>query len=229
VVWVLVGLFGFFLLIGVVFTIGVGMFVHKVKRNPTLAAAKLLTLSNPDVEVVGSDDRADTVTFRDKRTGETITMNLQDIQKGKLTFRNPKGQTATLQAQIDGNHGTVEIKGPDGTMKFGAGADAGKVPEWVPAYPGVNAQTKFSVQAGDGSGGTFSFTTKDPPGAVLSFYEKGLKEAGFKITANITGNVSDASGGMLSGEDEANKRTIVLIVGSENGSTGVNVTFGKKK
>ena len=49
-------------------------------------------------------------------------------------------------------------------------------------------------------------------GAVLSFYENGLKEAGFKITANVTGNVSTTSGGMLSGEDEANKRTIVLIV-----------------
>ena len=35
--------------------IGVGMFVHKVKQNPAMAVAKLLTAANPDVEVLSAD------------------------------------------------------------------------------------------------------------------------------------------------------------------------------
>ena len=84
VVWVLVGIFGFFLLAGVIFTIVVGTFVHKATKNPALTAAKLLAMANPDVQIVDSDDRRNTVTLRDKKTGETITVDLDQIQKGKI-------------------------------------------------------------------------------------------------------------------------------------------------
>jgi len=229
VVWVVVGIFGFFLLIGVVFTIGVGMFVHKVTRNPALAAAKLLTMANPDVEVVGSDDRRNTVTLRDKKTHETITVDLDEIQKGRINFKGPKGETASIQAQVDGQSGTVEIKGPDGSMKFGAGAGGGKVPDWVPAYPGVSPTANFTMTAKDGEAGNFTFSTKDAPDAVLSFYERGLKQAGFKITSNITGNAGGHNGGMLSGEEESTKHTVIVIAGTDSGNTGVNVSFSTKK
>ena len=228
IVWILVGIFGFFLLIGVIFTIGVGIFVHKVKQNPALAAAKLLTMANPDVEVVGSDDRRNTVTLRDRKTHETITVDLDEIQKGRINFRGPKGETASIQANMDGQNGTLEVKGPDGSMKFGAGAGA-KIPDWVPAYPGVSPQANFTMTAKDGEAGNFTFNTKDAPDAVLGFYEKGLKQAGFKITSNITGNAGGHTGGMISGEEEATRHTVVVIVGADSGSTGVNVSFSTRK
>src|SRR5690242_19308175 len=119
IVWVLVGIFGFFLLVGVVFTVGVGMFVHTVKQNAVAAAAKLLTLANPDVEVLDTNESNNTVSLRDKKTHEPITVNLDDIKQGKIIFKDNKGQTATIQANTDGQSGTVEVKGPDGSMKFG--------------------------------------------------------------------------------------------------------------
>src|SRR5262245_59221259 len=56
VVWIIVGVLGFFLLVGIVISVGVGMFVHKVKQNPALAMAKLLTAANPEVEVLSADE-----------------------------------------------------------------------------------------------------------------------------------------------------------------------------
>ena len=228
IVWIVVGIVGFFVLCGIVFSIAVGMFVHKVKQNPALAMAKLLTAANPDVEVVSADEGRNTVTFKDKKTGETITMNFDDIKKGRIDFRGPKGEKATIQAQGEGQNGSLEIKGPDGTMKFGSGANA-KIPDWIPAYPGVTAQANFSMQGGDGSGGTFSYTTKDSGEAVLAFYDRSLKGAGFKITSNVTGNSGGSSGAMISAEDEGTKRTLVVTLGTENGSTSVNVIYGTKK
>lgn len=228
IVWIVVGVVGFIVLCGLVVTIAVGLFVHKVKQNPAMAMAKLLTAANPDVEVLSADEGRNTVTFRDKKTGETITMNFDDIKKGRIDFKGPKGERATIQAQTDGQNGSLEIKGPDGSMKFGAGANA-KIPDWIPGYPGVATQAKFSMQGGDSSGGTFSYTTRDSGDAVLAFYDRTLKDAGFKITSNVTGNAGNASGAMISAEDEATRRTLVITLGTDNGSTSVNVIYGTKK
>lgn len=228
IVWILVGVVGFFVLIGFAIMAGLGFLAHKVKENPALAIAKLATAGNPDVEVLSADQGANTVTFRDKHTGETVTMNFDDVKKGKIVFKG-NGQQATIQAHGEGQNGTLEINGPQGSVKFGAGAGA-KTPEWVPAYPGVSPQSTFSMQGGDGSGGgSFQFTTNDSAKNVLAFYEQSLKQAGFGITANITGNTDTSSGGMISAEDTATKRTVVVTVGAEKRATSVNVLFGTKK
>jgi len=228
VVWIIVGVLGFFLLVGIVISVGVGMFVHKVKQNPALAMAKLLTAANPEVEVLSADEGQSTVTFRNKKTGETVTMNFDDIKQGRIEFKGPKGERATINAHGDGQSGSLEIKSPEGSMQFGAGANA-KIPDWIPAYPGATPQANFSMQGGDGSGGTFSYTTKDSAEAVLAFYNRSLTGAGFKITSNVSGNANGASGNMISAEEEASKRTMVITLGSENGTTTVNVIYGTKK
>jgi hypothetical protein len=227
IVWILLGVVGFFVLIGFAVMAGLGFLAHKVAQNPALAITKLVTAANPDIQVLSTNEGDNTVTLRDKRTGETVTMNFDDVKKGKIVFKG-NGQQATIQAHGEGQNGTLEINSPQGTVKFGSGA-AAKPPEWVPAYPGVSPTSTFSMQGGDGSGGSFQFTTKDSAKNVLSFYEQGLKQSGFGITANITGNTDSASGGMISAEDTATKRTVVVTVGTEKGETSVNVLFGTKK
>jgi hypothetical protein len=227
IVWIIVGVVGFFVLIGFTIMAGIGFLAHKVAQNPAAAIAKLVTAANPDVQVLSTDEGASTITLKDKRTGETVTMNFDDVKKGRIVFKG-NGQQATIQAHGEGRNGTFEINGPQGSVKFGAGADA-KTPAWVPAYPGVSTQATFSMQGGDGSGGSFQFTTKDSAKNVLSFYEQDLKKSGFGITANIAGNTDSESGGMISAEDTATKRTVVVTVGTDNSSTTVNVLYGTKK
>jgi hypothetical protein len=227
IVWIVLGVFGFFVLIGFAALAGIGFLAHKVAENPALAIAKLVTAANPDVQVLSTDAGASTITIKDKRTGETVTMNFDDVKKGRIVFKG-NGQQTTLQAHGEGGNGTLEINSPQGSVKFGAGADA-KTPAWVPAYPGVSPQSTFSMQGGDGSSGSFQFTTKDSAKDVLSFYEQGLKQAGLAINANFTGNTGNESGGMISAEDTATKRTVVVTVGMDKGATTVNVLFGTKK
>jgi len=228
VVWIILGILGFFILVGVVISIGVGMFVHKVKQNPTMAIAKLLTAANPDVEVLDASEGRNSIRIRDKKTGETMEVNLDDIKAGRINLKGPKGERASIDTKVEGQNGSVEIKGPDGTMKFDAGTNA-KVPDWIPAYPGATAVANFAVQGGDGSGGTFSFQTKDPPDAVSAFYNRSLANSGFKITTNITGTSNGASGNMFTAENETSKQTLVITYGAENGTTTVNVIYGTKK
>ncbi len=208
---------GLFVL-GIVGMVGTGFFlVHKAKqagfdtelmqRNPAYAAAKLMIAANPDITEVSHDDRAGTVTVRDKKTGEVMTMNFDDIKNGRMKFTGTdnKGKTAT-----------VEI-----------GGGAGKLPSWIPEYPGSTAQATFAVKANgdEGEGGNFTFTTKDAPSKVLSFYQDKTKDLGMKTNVTTTAN----EGGMISAADENTDRSLTILVGSSSGETTVNVTYGRKK
>ena len=100
IVWILLGVVGFFVLIGFAVMAGLGFLAHKVAQNPALAITKLATAANPDIQVLSTDEGANTVTLRDKRTGETVTMNFDDVKKGKIVF--------TKISRLDAGPGGVE-------------------------------------------------------------------------------------------------------------------------
>jgi hypothetical protein len=72
--------------------------------------------------------------------------------------------------------------------------------------------------------GSYAFVTKDPLDKVISFYGNSLKSAGFAVS-NMTGNSEGKVGGMVSGEDKANKRAVMASLGVKDDGTHVNVTF----
>ena len=215
-VWVLVIVLGLFVLGGLTIA-GIGFFVvHKareaglspemMRRNPAAATARMLAAVNPDVQIVSQNDGEGTVTVRDRRTGKTMTWNLDQAKRGRFS----------ITAEDD--------NGKRGTVEFGAGS-TDKLPSWVPAYPGSNAQGTFSVTGNgdEGSGGNFAFTTSDSADKVLAFYQDKIKELGMKIQVNTT----TPGGGMLTAADENDRRTLNIIVGGGNETT-VNVTYADK-
>ena len=70
-------------------------------------------------------------------------------------------------------------------MKFGAGADAEKMPDWLPSYPGVTPEGTYSMQGDKGSAGAFTFATTDPAKEVLDYYEGQLKAAGLRVRRHL--------------------------------------------
>ncbi|WP_321477230.1 hypothetical protein [uncultured Paludibaculum sp.] len=214
--WVLIGLAGFFLLIGAL-VVGAGFFVaHKVKnagidselasKNPALAAAKLMVSLNPEVEVVKVDDEQGVLTIREKKTGKTITMNADDVKNGRITFSDDS---------------TGE------KVQFGAGAEV-KLPSWVPEYPGSKPEGTMAATGRNGGGGMVHFTTSDSVAKVLSFYQDELKSAGFKITSNINGDSGDSKGGLITAENSDSRHTVMVTVGSSDNGTQVAITYGSK-
>src|SRR5215467_1530395 len=107
-----------------------------MKKNPVLAIAKLSVATNPDTEMVSSDDSSGTIVVRDKKTGKVSTMKVDADSKtmtvtdengktvtmkldssNRLVLTDDTGKTATITA--DTQAGNVEIKGPDGSYKMG--------------------------------------------------------------------------------------------------------------
>lgn len=79
------------------------------------------------------------------------------------------------------------------------------LPSWVPKYPGAVNTGVFSAKGTDnngrGEGGSFTFTTSDPPRKVLDFYRDKAGELGLKVNMNT----ETGSGGMIVAAEEDEK------------------------
>lgn len=211
-VWVLVAILGLFVLGGLAI-FGTGMFfVHKARQagidsdllrsNPGYAVAKMFIAANPYVEEVRHDDRAGTITVRDRKTGKLTTISFDDIKRGKISITSdePGG-------------GILEIGG------------SAALPSWVPVYPGTKQENNMAIHgSGDDrqEGGNVTFSTPDSPAKVLAFYQEKAKELGMKVNLTSTGD----EGGMMVASEEGQGRTLTAIVGA---GTSVNLSYSAKK
>lgn len=230
VVWVLAGC-GTFIVVGVIAVMLLSYFVwNKAKefeKNPAFAIAKMMVSANPDVELVSEDEEKGLLTIRDKKTGETVTVNLEEVQEGKLSFKKDGKDEVTLEAKGDESKGSFEVKSAEGTAKFGSGS-VDKLPDWLPAYPDTKTEGSYSAQTRDGETGGFHFLTKDTPNKVISFYEEGLKQAGLTVNTNIMQQNGKTTGGMAAAEDSNKKRTAYINAVAGDEGTWVNVAFSMK-
>ena len=212
--WVLGGLGGCLVLI-VICVLAVGAFIaHRakqagidvdlLKRNPVLAAAKIAVAANPDVEMVEVNEGRQEMTLRDKKSGKTYTVSMDDVKNGKFTIKE------------------------DGKTTLTVGGKA-KLPSWVPDYPGSDPQGAFAAVGADGDSGTFTYKTRDASDKVMQYYQDQFKSGGMKVTSNVTSQDGKSSAGMLTAQDDASKRTVIVVVGVDSGETTVSVTYETKK
>ena len=188
-----------------------GLDPEMMQRNPALVVATMVATTHPNVEVLGVDEKKGVIRVRERSSGKITTVNFEDAKQGKFVFQE---------------EGEVKVGSDQGAMTFRQGA--GKTPDWAPAYPGATVEGNVSMQGGEGEGGSFHFTTKDPADKVIAFYETALKNAGMKVASNSTREGGAVSGGMVMGEDQANKRNVMVTIGAGDQGTAVNVVFSTK-
>jgi hypothetical protein len=209
VVLVLLIVFGFFF-VCILGLVGFGFFAaHALRNNPGAVIAKLITAGNPNIEIVNTDNGAGTVTIRDRRTGKESTVTFDQARNGRfsITANDDHGGNATVQ--------------------FGGAVN--DLPSWVPKYPGAVNTGVFSAKGtdnnGKGEGGSFTFTTSDPPRKVLDFYRDKVGELGLKVNLNT----DTGSGGMIVAAEEDEKRTLMAVANASGASTTVSITYGEKR
>ncbi len=196
--------------------------------NPGLAAAKLVVMASPELEEVEVDEEAGTMTVRNTKTGELITVNFDDIKEGRFSW-TADGEEVTVDVS-DAEDGTVRIESSDGdgfAITTGA-AVTEELPEWVPVYPGSEPANRGTMSTNDTVNGNFTLSTDDPVAEILDFYRTALKEDGFEVTVN-TYSGGDNEGAMINGAREAGNRNVIVVIGSDDGATTVNVTYTSKK
>ena len=213
----------------------VGGYIFKTKvidpaaENPTMAAAEMIVRMNPDLELVSSDRENGTLTVRNKKDGEVVTLNASDIENGNFTIETKEGKTVidTSGAQ-EGGDGQIKVSGPDGQeMTFGGGDMPKNLPDWVPVYPGATSQSAFDASSNGERTASFTLTTDDSVEDVMAFYEEKFNGAGLKVsksTAETDGQLT----GMVSGSSEDDKRSVFVSITTAEGKTQASTTFSVK-
>jgi hypothetical protein len=205
--------------------------VDKFAKNPGMATAELVVKANPDLELVSADDKTNTLTVKDKKTGEVTTFSADDIKNGsgpKFTVKTDKG-TATFDAS-DGKGMTMKATDDKGQVTtFNAGTNTPQnLPSWLPAYPGGTVQGTSDMNNNEGRTAAFTVATKDSTDKMLEFYDTQLKSAGLK-TEKSTFTSNGQTGGTVTGKSDDGKRVANVIVSSSAEGTQAVVTFNEKK
>jgi len=202
--------------------------VDKFAANPTMAAAELAVKMNPDLELVKADEKNNSITIKDKKTGEVTTISAEDAKNGKWSIKTDKG-TATVDTS--GGNGlsvqSTDEKGQVSTFNAGAGTPQ-NLPSWLPAYPGGAVQGTLDTTNAEGRSATFTVTTKDDSNKVLDYYEAQLRNSGLK-PEKTTFNSNGQTGGTVSGKSEDGKREVSVIVSTSTEGTQALVSFQDKK
>lgn len=205
--WILIGLGGLMVL-GMIAVGAAGYFLfnkaQEVADNPAIAMAKIAAAADPNVEVLDTDEGAGTITIRNRKTGETVTVNADKIREGKIEFTTPEGRAT-----------------------FGAGSDV-KFPKWVPIPSGAKTIGGMSADSSEGAGGTVVIETSLGIDEVKAFYEDKVPATGIDLNSNMTTTVNGVKSVTLAGESQGGGRTLAVTIFQEGGSTKVNLVFGEK-
>ncbi len=229
--WIAIGC-GVIVVFGLIALAVGGYFVKKgidrASKNPGMFGAEMLVRANPDLELVSKDESAGTLTIKDKKTGETITANLDDIKNGKMSFKSDKGSMSIDATNKDGG-GMVKVTDDKGNQSVVTGGTSApkNLPSWVPTYPGGTAQGTFDATTSEGHAGAFGTSTKDSITQVMTYYETQLKSSGLKVSKS-TFNTNGKDGGTLSGNSDDNKKSVNIILSTDSNGTQAAVTFNEK-
>jgi len=186
--------------------VATGLFVAKqAASNPVAMMAKIAAMANPNIEVLSVGEASGKVTIKDKESGKTVTVSLDDLKQGKL-----------------------EISGEDGKIQVGANVDA-KIPQWVPIYPGAKQQNVMSTQTAEADGGTIMLEVKEEFGKVKAWYEERIDAGGFESKMVTSTEGSEGPGAMMVASKNDEKQSLHIMLNTEPEFTRATITFGSKK
>jgi hypothetical protein len=229
---ILIGCVGLVVVLGILISVAVWWGARKIgltdaSKNPAAFAAKLIVAGNPELEIADQNDSRQTVTIRNKKTGEVVTMNAGDLKAGKLEFQNNKGEKVTFDAG-EKDKGGLTVTTKEGTTKIGASAAGEELPSWVPALPGAKPTGLMSSKTATGQSGVVTFAVSTPIEKVLDFYETQLKGNGFKVErSDVKGEGDALAMGSISAKQEEKREVMVTVVPAEK-ETQVNVNYTEK-
>jgi hypothetical protein len=224
-IWAWIGIgCGALLILVLIVVMAAGFFVaNKVKDvagdfedNPAMATARMIVKLNPELEEVSTDEEAGTITVRNKKTGEEVTVNFEDIEEGKLSFTTKEGEVTVDASELE-DSGSLTVTNEDGGVVFSSGkASKQDIPDWVPVYQGTEPTNRHSMTAENHVSGGFEIETGDSVADVLEFYRAALEAGGFTVSVN-THAADNSEGGMVNGNHPEDQRSVIAIVSSEAG------------
>ena len=205
-----------------------GDFVDGLRDDPARTAAEALIRLDPELDLISTDEAAGSITFRNNRTNEEATLHFEDIAEGRFRMTTAEGELS-IDAAENADAASVTFSGPDSETRLGGSVSLADVPGWVPVYPrGSDTRSAFQTTSGETRSGAISITTTDPARTVVDYYKGVLEDAGYAISAESLTQAGTGAIGAVSGELDAEGRSIMVAAVEQPGETQVMVTYTER-
>ena len=196
-------------------------FSREAHQNPVYASLSLAASLNPDVQVLSKDPAAGKITVRNKKTGETLTLNAGDYTSETVSQALEKMSQGVRSAA--GAAAAKASAGPAPSATAPA-AIVAKFPDYLPGYP-RSTTVEASLNA---LGATrvieYEFTSGDNLDDILAFYEKKATAAGFTVMGHESAAGDHGPTADLSLMRPSPQATL-SVHGEGQGGGGVRVTI----
>ena len=192
------------------------------------ATARMIVKLNPELEEVATDEEEGTITIRNKKTGEEITVNFEDIEEGKFSFTTDKGEISVDASEMR-DAGSIKVTDDEGGVVFSTGgAVSDDVEAWVPIYPGCEPTNRHTMRTEQEQTGGFELETPASVEEALEYYRAALADEGYEVAVN-TFTQEDSEGGMVNGSHGEKGRNVVAIFSSEgSGPTKIVIQYSQR-
>lgn len=202
-------------------------FAKGLEEDPARTLAEMAVRTNPELDLLETDDEAGTITFRNNKTGEETTLNFEDIAEGRFSMTTDEGNFSI--DVVDGAEGGVTFKGPEGELRFGGGGDLSDVPDWVPRYPGAtDVQGTMHSSSADGIMGAFTGKSSDDAQSVVDHFKKVFTDEGYEIGPESMTRTGDGAFGVITGTLDDGRSINVMVIENADGSQ-VTINYNHKK
>lgn len=193
--------------------------------NPGLAAARLAIRLNPELEEVAVDQDVGTITVRNTETGEELTVDWSEVEKGRMRFSSGDKEL-TVEGDSGGEGSGLRVSGgEDGGFELTTGNRVSdEIPPWVPVPEGAEPTDRHAMTHAEGADGGFQLELDRPVAELLELYRERLSAGGFAVRVN-TFQGDGESGGMVNATDEAGGRNVVVMVREEAGTASLTVSY----
>lgn len=204
-----------------------GLSSEELKERPAFAAAKLITAFNPEIELVDADETTQRITIREKRTGKTVSVTLDELKEGRIRFEDSEGEEMTMSIAGEGQDGSIRIETGDGKEVFsaqsGTSVSGNDFPSWVPVPRG-----EFSSRHRMTSDGMRMYTAKlvSPLSAeeFADWFEREAQANGLQVKSRTVSVSGGATVIALHASSEDDQRTL-QTAGSQRAGGAVEVVF----
>jgi hypothetical protein len=233
-VWIALGCGVLLIVVVLILVLGGFLVARKVKQiagdfsdNPAMVAARLIVAANPDLEVVSADEDAETITLRNKKTGEEITVDLEDVKKGRIHFKTGEGEEVNVDVGAGEGGSVIRVESDEGKVVIGGASDA-QLPEWLPSYPGLRLSGAMSGSSREGTSGVWGFEASSEPADVLDFYQRELEGKGFEVTINTVRQHGRVTGGSLHATTGDGAQMVNVMATEKDGGSEGTIAYEMK-
>lgn len=200
-----------------------GGFISEVQKNPEKFAAEMIVKANPELELITSDEATGQITFRNTKSGETVTLSNKDVAEGKLTVTRD-GEEIILDGSTEG--GSVRVKTAEGESVLSAGQPVA-LPAWLPVMEGLTlapAGMKSAKNGRETIQTTATAATTATIESIATFYSDSLDKEGFTVSREQH-SAGDFSSQILQARDTAGNRNVTVAILRADKINPINVTF----